>query len=259
MTGHEPLDRGSPTPLHQQLEEVIKERIAEGEWTPRTQIPSENELSATYGLSRMTTRAVISRLTVQGLLYRVPGKGTFVAEPKIANTTSFPLGIQRQLEAQGIKTKARPLSLAQLQASGTARRELRLEPGTLIWRLERLRTINDEPISIHLSYIPVQMCPDLDKKDLSDGHLRDVLENQYELIAEHVNESVETALASERDAALLGVEPGFTLLQLQETSSDREGIPFEFCHVLFRGDKMKIRFQFSQSTALADVSASGRR
>lgn len=253
MPGLEPLDRESPTPLHQQLEEVIKERIAEGEWAPRTQIPSENELSATYGLSRMTTRAVISRLTVQGLLYRVPGKGTFVAEPKIANTTNLPLGIQRQLEAQGIKTKVKLLSLTQVRASGTARRELQLEPGTLVWRVERLRTINDEPLSIHLSYIPVEMCPDLDKKDLSGGHLRSVLETEYELIADQVSESVETALASERDAALLGVDPGFTLLQFQETSSNREGVPHEFCHVLFRGDKMKISFQFSRSTALATV------
>jgi GntR family transcriptional regulator len=239
------LDRQSPTPLHQQLEEVIKEKIANDEWKTNSQIPSENDLSLTYGLSRMTTRGVITRLTIQGLLRRVPGRGTFVAAPKIENVAQLPMGIQRQLDAKGIPSKVRLLSLTRVKASGQARRQLDLAFDVPLWKVERLRTINDEPLSIHLSYLPVALCEDLDEKDLADGQLRRVLEDDYGLTPATVEESVETALAGERDASLLDVSVGFTLLQLEETSRTDLDVAYEFCHVLFRGDKMKITFKFS--------------
>ena len=89
--GFPAFDRQSSTPLHLQLEEVIMEKIANEEWRPNARIPSENELSVAYGLSRMSTRMVITRLVLQGLLSRVPGKGTFVAAPKIASRAQLPM------------------------------------------------------------------------------------------------------------------------------------------------------------------------
>jgi GntR family transcriptional regulator len=242
------LDRLSPTPLHVQLEEVIKDRIANEEWRPDSQIPSENELSGMYGLSRMTTRNVITRLVHQGLVYRVPGKGTFVAEPKVANRPHLPMGIQGQLDILGIESRIILIAEAQQKASSHVRRQLGIAEGQRVHRIERLRTMNGSPLSIHLSFVPVDLCPDLDAKDLETRQLRGVLQDDYGLRAARVVESVETALASERDAQLLQVEPGFTLLQLQETNYTELGNPFEYCHVLYRGDKMKITFEFHHSS-----------
>ncbi len=78
------LDRNSPTPLYAQLEDVLRAAIINREWEVNTSIPSEVELSKNYNLSRMTVRSVITTLVNEGLLYRVQGKGTFIAEPKIA-------------------------------------------------------------------------------------------------------------------------------------------------------------------------------
>ncbi|MBC3190329.1 GntR family transcriptional regulator [Pseudonocardia sp. C8] len=245
------LDRHSPTPLHVQLEEAIKDRIANEEWRPNSQIPSENELSGTYGLSRMTTRGVITRLAHQGLVYRVPGKGTFVAEPKVANRPHLPIGIQGQLDELGIESRIILVGASQQEASARLRKQLDLAEGQRVHRIERLRTMNGAPLSIHLSFVPVERCPDLDTKDLESGQLRRILEESYGLRPARVVESVETALASERDAQLLQVKTGFTLLQLQETNYTEVGNPFEFCHVLFRGDKMKITFEFHNPTPKA--------
>jgi GntR family transcriptional regulator len=246
--GSRRVDRESSTPLHLQLEDVILEKIANEEWRPNAQIPSENELSVTYGLSRMTTRMVLTRLVLQGVLSRVPGKGTFVATPKIVSRAQLPMGIQRQLDEQGIKSDIRLLSLSRVQASGHARRQLRLERSELVWKVERLRTLDGEPLSVHLSYVPLALCPDLDTKDLQDGQLRNVLEREYKLLPSRVEESVETALAGDNVAALLDVKPGFTLLQLEETSHKDDDRPYQYCHVLFRGDKMKITFEFSRGS-----------
>ncbi|WP_180987484.1 GntR family transcriptional regulator [Arthrobacter sp. AFG20] len=243
------LDRLSPTPLHVQLEEAIKDQIANEECKPNTKIPSENEFSVKYGLSRMTVRAVITRLMQQGLVYRVPGKGTFVAEPKIANRPHLMVGIQQQLDEMGVPSKVQVLSVSRLEAPGRIRKELNLGPGEVVFRVERLRTVNGEPLSIHLSYIPASLCPDLDRKNLEAVQLRDVLKAEYGLRSDRIVTGVETALASEGDAHLLQVKPGFTLLQMEETNYDESGAPFEYCHNLYRGDKMKVSYEFQRPPA----------
>lgn len=98
------LERNSPTPLYQQLEDILRVFISNGQWSPDHPIPSENELSKAYGLSRMTVRAVITNLVREGLLYRVQGKGTFVVPPKISTRSPAYLGIREQLEEQGYST-----------------------------------------------------------------------------------------------------------------------------------------------------------
>ncbi|MEG2417310.1 MAG: GntR family transcriptional regulator, partial [Eubacterium sp.] len=79
----EKIRRENPKPLYVQLEELIRNKIEEGEWKAQTAIPSESELNRMFGVSRMTIRSACSQLVQEGLLYRVPGKGTFVADAKI--------------------------------------------------------------------------------------------------------------------------------------------------------------------------------
>ena len=75
------LHRDSSVPLYQQLEEILKGKIANGDWAPDQRIPSENELNRMFGLSRMTVRGVLTKLVNDGLLLRVAGKGTYVSPP----------------------------------------------------------------------------------------------------------------------------------------------------------------------------------
>lgn len=241
------LDRNSPTPLHMQLEEVIKSRIENDEWHPNTQIPSENELSKMYGLSRMTTRGVIMRLVFQGLLYRVAGKGTFVADPKITNKPLLQMGIQEQLDQMGIESTTRLIDIRQVEAPVRIQKELDLPEDARVYIIERLRSIHGEPLSIHVSYIPVELCPGLEKKRFEEEQLCDILENSYRLRTSHVVETLETSLATAREAELLGVKPGFTLLRLENTVYTSDSKPFEHSRVTFRGDKIKIKLEFSRN------------
>ena len=66
------------TPLYIQLADVLREKIAQGEFAPNSQIPSENELHQTTGYSRSTVRKALAILVEEGRLTKVHGKGTFV-------------------------------------------------------------------------------------------------------------------------------------------------------------------------------------
>ena len=81
------LDKANAKPLHIQIEESILQKLESGDWAPGRLIPSENELSHIYGVSRTTVRNVITKLVQEGLLFRIPGKGTYVAEPGMRNSS----------------------------------------------------------------------------------------------------------------------------------------------------------------------------
>ena len=73
---------GFPGPLYRKVKKVIKQRIVSGEWPPEDRIPSENDLVASLGVSRMTVHRALRELTTEGYLTRVQGVGTFVSPRK---------------------------------------------------------------------------------------------------------------------------------------------------------------------------------
>lgn len=73
------ISRDSIIPLHQQVLNQLRHLILSGKWPPGTRIPSETALQRYLGISRGTIRQALNRAEAEGLIERVPGKGTFVA------------------------------------------------------------------------------------------------------------------------------------------------------------------------------------
>ncbi|HEX2946887.1 MAG TPA: GntR family transcriptional regulator [Clostridia bacterium] len=238
------LERSNPKPLYLQLTEIIREKIHNGEWETNNPIPSENELSKIYGLSRMTVRSVITQFVSEGLLYRVPGKGTFVAEPKITAKSLSYAGIREQLEQMGYAISTRILSTETIDAAGQVAENLALESGTPVYMIKRLRFIEKNPLSLHVSYMPVKMCEGFDSEKLEKEQLCVVLKNDYGLSRGKVVETLESSMAKSAEAKLLEVKAGHPLLLLEDIIYSADGIPFEYSKVLFRGDKIKIKMEF---------------
>jgi len=240
------LERSNPKPLYIQLEEIIRDKIENQEWKPHNPIPSENELSKIYGLSRMTVRSVITQFVKEGMLYRVPGKGTFASEPKITTQSLSYAGIREQLEQMGYEITTRVLSVQEIEASEQIANRLNIKKKDTVYVLERIRYIKSEPLSLHISYMPINLCKGLETKKLEDEQLCVILKNDYNLTRGKVVETLESSLATAAEAKLLEVKPGYPLLLLQDVIYSRDGNPFEYSKVLFRGDKIKLKFEFDQ-------------
>src|SRR5690349_18642744 len=203
--GSETLDRDASIPLYLQLAGVLRSRIESGEWTAGQKIPSENELNRLYGVSRMTARQVLAQLVNEELLFRVQGKGTFVAHRKIGTRSPAYMGIREQLERMGYETTTKVLSSEVIPADVRVAEHLRISPGSLVYRLSRVRLVEDEPISLHTSFVPKALAQDLDADDLVNRQLCVVLENEHGLRMSRVNESLESTLPSADEAKLLRI------------------------------------------------------
>ena len=150
--------RNSPLPRYYQLKEIMRERVQSDEWKPGDLIPSERELSEKYGISRMTARQAITDLVNEGLFYREQGKGTFVSQRKITQQLIRLTGFTEDIKARGQKPGTKVLSAQMFPADETTAEKLRIDPGTLIFRLQRLRLADDEPLAIELSQITFKGC-----------------------------------------------------------------------------------------------------
>ncbi|WHH59914.1 GntR family transcriptional regulator [Petroclostridium sp. X23] len=241
------LDRQSPKPLYAQLEDIVRQKIENEEWLPNHLIPSENEISKMYGVSRMTARGVITRLVHEGLLYRAQGKGTFVSVPKIVSKPLSQLGIREQLEQMGYQISTKLLNIDKGIPPARVSKELRLEKNTQVYVVERIRYIKEEPLSLHTSYIPVTFCANLEMKDMEGIQLCDILEKEYDLKIVKIVETLESSMATLEEAKMLSVKKGFPLLLLENIVYTTGELPFEYTKVLFRGDKIKLRLEYHKN------------
>lgn len=238
------IERNNPKPLYVQLEELIRNNIDTGIWKPQTAIPSESELSKEYDLSRMTIRTACQNLVQESVLYRVPGKGTFVSEPKIMTESLAYMGFREQLERMGYETTTKLLDSAIIQASGSVSRKLRIPEAAPVMLIERMRYLKGKPISLHYSYIPVQLCEGIEKHDLVDEQLCVILEKEYQLLPTRIQETLESVKASKKESQLFRVEESYPLLILEDILFAQDDTPYEYSKVVFRGDKIKLKYEF---------------
>ena len=243
--GSETLDRDGSMPLYLQLAALLRGRIESGEWKSGQKIPSENELNRLYGVSRMTARQVLAQLVSEDLLFRVQGKGTFVAHRKISTRSPAYMGIREQLEGMGYAVSTKVLANRIVRADERVGRALRVLPGERVHEIRRVRLLpDDEPISLHVSYVPERLAPHLDADDLVARQLCVVLEEDHGLRMSKVSESLESTLPSVAEARALGIRRTTPLLLLTHEIADQSARLFEFSRILFRGDKLRLQFHY---------------
>ncbi|BEU86657.1 GntR family transcriptional regulator [Selenomonas sp. TAMA-11512] len=239
------LDRNNPKTLYQQLKDILLEDIESGKLEPSERIPSENELSDTYGVSRMTARSVLVDLTREGRLYRVPGKGTFVAEKIVASSTAY-VDIRDQLEQKGYEVRTKMVSCGIEQCGETVAKHLGIRPLDNVFKIRRIRWAKDFPISIHTSYIAPKYSQSLTPELLEQEQLCVLLNRCCGLQRKRVVETLESVGASEEESSLLEVPKGHPLLLLKDVIYGGDDKPYEYTKVIFRGDKLKLQLTFEE-------------
>ena len=242
------LDKHCPQPLHVQFESIVRHKIENEEWPPNSIIPSENELSKIFGISRMTVRGVLNRIVAAGMLKRVPGKGTFVSEGKIEGRPLFYMGIREQLEQMGFQTTTRLIAIDTIQATVRLGKLLELKKNEPVYKVSRVRHVKGVPLSLHVSCLPKALTPDLEAKDLLGTQLCDILERDYGHPILRQVELLESVLSSAEEAEILEVADGFPLLQLENFFYTNDNVPVEYSRVVFRGDKIRIRMEYGGKT-----------
>jgi GntR family transcriptional regulator len=226
---------------HAQIEDWLADAIAGGKLTPGDRLPTEHDLAAWLGVSRMTLRHALSELAQRGLVIRTVGRGggTFVAEPKLEQDLTTLAGFSEQLRRHGKVAGARVLAAAQIPASRAAAAALEVAEGDPVHDVRRIRLADGKPIVIEHSQFPAALFPDLLDCRL-DGSLYELLADRYGQQPHRARESLEPVVASVREAEALEVDEGAPLMLVERTAYSLTGQPLEFARDLFRGDRTKV-------------------
>ncbi|MEV4252106.1 GntR family transcriptional regulator [Spirillospora sp. NPDC049652] len=211
------IDPNSPVPKYFQLRAILLDMIESAELPVDASIPSERELCARYGLSRMTVRQGVDQLVSEGRLYRVPGKGTFVARPKIEMPLRL-VSFTEDMLARGMRPGAIDLDRRTVPADARLARAFEVELGTPIHIVERLRTADGEPMALERAHILASLAPDLLDRRLADRSLYGVLEAVYGLVFDAGDQTIDAGLADATDARHLQIPRGSAVLLLRRRS-----------------------------------------
>jgi GntR family transcriptional regulator len=205
---------------------------------PGSPIPTERSLAAEFDVSRTTVRQALAELTVEGRLLRVQGKGTFAAEPKVAQRLQLS-SYTEDMKAQGREPSSRLLEVSEEPADADISRLLGMRAGAKVLRLHRLRLADGEPMAIETTHLPLARFRGLRRYVTAGGSLYQVLRERFGVEMGHAEETIETALASPAEADLLGADVGLPMLLLSRHSFDTDGKPVEWVRSVYRGDRYK--------------------
>jgi GntR family transcriptional regulator len=203
---------------------------------PGSPVPTERVLTTELETSRTTVRRALAELVGEGRLVRRQGSGTYVAEPKIAwplQMTSF----TEQASAYGYSTTTRLLEAIRTRADDEVAERLRLRSGGPVFRIERLRLVDDTPMAVEVSHLPAARFPGLITELRKKSSLYRVLADSFGVRPVDAEETIETASAAPREAALLEVDTGAPILVLGRHSFDADGEPLEYVRSWYRGDR----------------------
>src|SRR5919205_1536170 len=143
-----------------------------------TAIPSERQLSADLGVSRLTVRAALDELVREGYLVRRRGSGTFVGEPKIAQELTM-TSFSEDMRRRGMRPASRTLELKVVAAGARLGRFLHVSPSEPVVVAKRLRLADRETMAIETLHVPQALVPGLEAKDLESGSFYDLLRGRY--------------------------------------------------------------------------------
>ncbi len=205
---------------------------------PGSPIPTERSLAAEFDVSRTTVRQALAELTVEGRLLRVQGKGTFAAEPKVAQRLQLS-SYTEDMRAQGRQPSSKLLEISEDPADIDLARLLAIRAGAKVLRMHRLRLADNEPMAIETTHLPLSRFRGLRRYVSSGGSLYQVLRERFGVEMGHAEETIETALASPEEAELLGADVGLPMLLLSRHSFDSSGNPVEWVRSVYRGDRYK--------------------
>lgn len=226
----------SREPYYREIARVLRNKILSGEYAFEDRLPSETVLASQFGVSRMTARQAVSQLVNEGRVYRVQGRGAFVAHTTISRNPNSLVGFYADMERLGLRPGSTVLRSELRLPTDREQRSLDIGKSDRVHYVERVRSVDDEPVGVQHFTVPEWILPDFDPDTLLSTSFYARLEKQGTPIV-HAHQRVEAVHAPDM-AELIGAQPTTAFLKIDRVSRiEREDRPVEMLTSWFRGDR----------------------
>ena len=208
---------------------------------PHSQIPSVRQLATQYDVSSMTVRQALSELQNAGLIYTIPGSGTYVAGEKLSKKLVF-ISFTEEIKQKGMKPSSIILKAEKTKVTTKSLAEiLQIEIGDYAYRIKRVRLADKVALTIEDSYIPCENAPGFLDQDLKSS-LYEIFSDVYERPVIKAESTVSPMLLDKEQAELLNAPIKTPSLSFNLTGWDARGKTMEHCVSIKRGDLYDFKF-----------------
>ncbi len=230
------MNRGEPAYLR--IRKDMLQKITSGIYKHGDFIPSEQKLCDTYGVSRTTIRMTINSLVEEGYMTIVRGRGTKITSTKLRCSMSNVMSFTDALNQQGMKTSLREVSIQKILPPVDVADKLGIPADEPVFEIYRVRDADDEPISIHYSYIPCKYLPDYDHELFVEFQsLYRLLEEHYNILIQVSEDNISALKASKEEAKVLKLNVNDPVLCIERRAYDVNDRMIEYNKTTIRGDR----------------------
>ncbi len=240
------IDRYNGVSYYHQLSSILIEQIGNGTFQQGNRLPTENELSKRYGLNRHTVRRAMERLEDEGLIYKIRGKGVFVANTKIPYKVSKKTQFTTLMLSAGLTPDSELLNSYEIAAGNEIAEKLNIDPSDKVIALDILRYADEIPFCHSVSYLRADIFPGL--PGLLNGlySIYNILKKHYNIDMQRVSSNFEVSLPGNSEMDILRISAKTPLLVVKSISKSQHGDMVEYCTTCFRGDLSSITVDFNE-------------
>ncbi len=219
------------------VEEYIKDLISDGKLKNGDQLETEFQLAEKFNVSRLTVYKAISRLAAEGIIDRIPGKGSFVKQAMFFADYKTVGSFSKYMESQHRVPGSKLIEYKILNSKDVPiiASYLELDKNEKIQYFVKVRSADNEPIAIMTSYIPAKLVPSFDVSVLF-GSLYDYFDT-LDLPRIKTKSKITAILSDDYLSSNLEIEENTALLKHDHVTYTKNNIPLEYCIAIYIGNK----------------------
>jgi GntR family transcriptional regulator len=236
----------APSSLYARIRDELRAQIVSGIYAPHARLPSESELIAAYGVSRITVRNALAELEKEGILFKIPGKGVFVSKPKSFQSLGRLQGFAEAMAHEGHEIFNDVIGIETISANAEVAQRLGFAEHEAVTEVQRVRYLNREPISFDVTYIRPHIGNRLAREALATRDIFLILENDYGIALGFADLAIDALLADEKLATHLHIQTGDPVLRINRLTHTADGEPLDFEYLYCRVDNFQFRLRIER-------------
>lgn len=221
---------------YEEVAQFILENINNNHYPTGTKLPSEYELADDFNVSRLTVRKAIDLLIKQNILIKEKRRGTYVMTPhnKIQSGRSGLVGFTESAKLHGKHPNTQVISFEAMSQLPKNISQALDQSTETTYHIKRLRSFDNDPMTVEEIYIKEALLPNLSKEDL-EASLFEKIEQTIDISYSH--QEIEAIVMTEELATLLEGAVGDPVLLVHTITYSPSGLPILFDLSYYRADK----------------------